>query len=374
MDSSTPFAKIREVSQGGVDDIVSLRNLSMSYGRMQTVLHDLSLNVRRGEFLTLLGPSGSGKTTTLMLIAGFQYPSNGQILIDGKDVTALAPHRRELGVVFQSYALFPQMTVHQNIAFPLKLRKLPRQEIDDRVRQALDLVHLSGLGERRTTQLSGGQQQRVALARALVYRPKIVLMDEPLGALDRGLRDSMQREFREIHRTLGMTFVYVTHDQHEALTMSDRIAVLKDGRLVQVGPPEEVYRRPANTFVASFLGDANLLEGKIDGLSDNQTTVRLLGGQIVQAPKPYEASVGSTVSVLVRPDAVTLGDGSTNALRGPLQDIAFHGDHFRLQVAVEGGITISAKIASHGILVPSIGDAITVGFSNVDPTIVLKRT
>jgi putative spermidine/putrescine transport system ATP-binding protein len=374
MDSSTPFAKIREVSQGGVDDIVSLRNLSMSYGRMQTVLHDLSLDVRRGEFLTLLGPSGSGKTTTLMLIAGFQYPSDGQILIDGKDVTALAPHRRQLGVVFQSYALFPQMTVHQNIAFPLKLRKLPRQEIDDRVRQALDLVHLSGLGERRTTQLSGGQQQRVALARALVYRPKIVLMDEPLGALDRGLRDSMQREFREIHRTLGMTFVYVTHDQHEALTMSDRIAVLKDGRLVQIGPPEEVYRRPANTFVASFLGDANLLEGKIAGLSDNQATVRLLGGQMVQAPKPYDASVGSAVSVLVRPDAVRLGDGSPNALRGTLQDAAFHGDHFRLQVAVEGGITISAKIASHGVLTPSIGEAIAVGFSNVDPTIVLTRT
>lgn len=374
MDSSTAFAKIREVSQGGVDDIVSLRNLSMSYGRMQTILHDLSLDVRRGEFLTLLGPSGSGKTTTLMLIAGFQYPSSGQILIDGKDVTALAPHRRELGVVFQSYALFPQMTVHQNIAFPLKLRKLPRQEIDDRVRQALDLVHLSGLGERRTTQLSGGQQQRVALARALVYRPKIVLMDEPLGALDRGLRDSMQREFREIHRTLGMTFVYVTHDQHEALTMSDRIAVLKDGRLVQIGPPEEVYRRPANTFVASFLGDANLLEGKIASLSDSQATIRLLGGQIVQAPKPFDASVGSTVSVLVRPDAVRLGDGSPNALRGTLQDAAFHGDHFRLQVAVEGGITISVKIASHGVLMPPIGEAVAVGFSNVDPTVVLTRT
>ncbi|PZV37184.1 ABC transporter ATP-binding protein [Mesorhizobium kowhaii] len=373
MGASTPFAKIPEVGQDGADNIVSLRNLSMSYGRMQTILHDLSLDVRRGEFLTLLGPSGSGKTTTLMLIAGFQYPSNGQILIDGKDVTALAPHRRELGVVFQSYALFPQMTVHENIAFPLKLRKLHRQEIDRRVHEALDLVHLTGLGKRRTTQLSGGQQQRVALARALVYRPKIVLMDEPLGALDRGLRDSMQREFREIHRTLGMTFVYVTHDQHEALTMSDRIAVLKDGRLVQIGPPEEIYRRPANSFVASFLGDANLLEGKITGLSDNQATVRLSGGQIVQAPLPYDASVGSSVSVLVRPDAVTLGAGSPNALRGTLQDAAFHGDHYRLQVAVEGGIKISAKIASHGILVPSIGDAIAVGFSNVDPTIVLTR-
>jgi putative spermidine/putrescine transport system ATP-binding protein len=366
------------IEKGGTHErgslaIVSLRNLSKTYGQGPTVLDDVSLDVRRGEFLTLLGPSGSGKTTTLMLIAGFHYPTRGSVHIEDRDVTSLAAYRRNIGVVFQSYALFPHMSVAQNIAFPLELRKVNSAERERRVGEALDLVHLGGLGARRPAELSGGQQQRVALARALVYRPNIVLMDEPLGALDRSLRESMQREFREIHRSLGVTFIYVTHDQEEALTMSDRIAVFHKGRMVQIGSPDEVYHRPKSQFVAKFLGEANLFEGRVEAFEGPSAIVRLPGGERLHAPRSTTTAIGDDVCVVVRPEAARLGPIGPNALEGALTDVAFHGDHLRLRLALAGGKTFVVKVAAQGVTLPSLGETLTIGVPDTNPTILLSN-
>src|SRR5215467_6167348 len=229
-----------------------------------TAVDAIDLDVGSGEFVTLLGPSGSGKTTTLMMVAGFTTPSEGEIAIDGRPITGMAPEHRNIGVVFQNYALFPHMTVSDNVAFPLKMRRQPSAEIRGRVGRALDLVHLAGLGERLPRQLSGGQQQRVALARALVFDPGLLLMDEPLGALDRNLREQMKIEIKRIHRDVGVTVLYVTHDQEEALTMSDRVALMNRGRIAQLGSAEDLYERPANRFVARFIGESNLLDGRVE--------------------------------------------------------------------------------------------------------------
>jgi putative spermidine/putrescine transport system ATP-binding protein len=370
-------------SPGGIDaddpqrrdcrPIVSLRHLSKTYGQGPTVLDSVSLDVKRGEFLTLLGPSGSGKTTMLMLIAGFQYPTDGSIHIEDREVTALAAYKRNIGVVFQSYALFPHMTVAQNIAFPLALRKVASVERERRVREALELVRLGGLGARRPPELSGGQQQRVALARALVYRPNIVLMDEPLGALDRSLRESMQREFREIHRSLGVTFIYVTHDQEEALTMSDRIAVFHKGRIAQIGSPHEVYRRPNSRFVATFLGEANLFDGRVEALHGMQAIVRLRGGALLHAPRSEGTGVGDDVCIVVRPEAATLGPSGPNVLKGALADVAFHGDHLRLCVTLSEGTNVIVKVAAQGVTLPSLGEALTIGLPDTEPMILLSN-
>ncbi len=245
------------------DAYVQFSEVQKSYDGETLVVRDLSLSIRRGEFLTLLGPSGSGKTTTLLMLAGFEVPTHGRIDLDGQPINNVPPHRRNIGMVFQNYALFPHMTVEENLAFPLEVRKMPRSEIQKRVRLALDMVQLSGFGKRRSAQLSGGQQQRVALARALVFEPKLVLMDEPLGALDRQLREQMQLEVKHIHEDLGLTVVYVTHDQSEALTMSDRIAVFNDGEIQQLAAPGDLYERPQNSFVAQFIGENNKLRGKV---------------------------------------------------------------------------------------------------------------
>ncbi|WP_413991172.1 ABC transporter ATP-binding protein [Labrys okinawensis] len=367
-----------EVSQGereadAVTPIISLQRLSKAYGPNLTVLDDVSLDVRPGEFLTLLGPSGSGKTTTLMLMAGFQYPTSGRVIIAGRDVTALAAYKRNLGVVFQSYALFPHMTVAQNVAFPLAVRKISRTEIEKRVREALELVHLGDLGGRRPAQLSGGQQQRVALARALVYRPEIILMDEPLGALDRALRDAMQREFRDIHRRLGMTFVYVTHDQAEALTMSDRVAVFHSGRVVQIGSPLEVYQRPKSRFVASFLGEANLLEGHVAQVNGGQAQIRLATKDVICVPSGEATAVGQGVTVIVRPEAVEVGATGQNALQGMLESTDFHGDHIRLSLALAGGVKIAARVGVPAFELPQPGSMLKIGIPNHDRTIVLLQ-
>ena len=235
---------------------VALTDLEKRFDRTNAV-DGVSLDVRSGEFLTLLGPSGSGKTTTLMMIAGFETPTAGDIAIDGKSVVAMPPYRRNIGMVFQSYALFPHLTVADNIGFPLKQRGVPKDERARLVAEALELVHLPGYGSRYPRQLSGGQQQRVAVARAVVFKPRLLLMDEPLGALDKQLRENLQLEMRHLHADLGITFIYVTHDQEEALTMSDRIAVMNDGKVAQVGRPEDLYDRPTSRFVAGFIGESN---------------------------------------------------------------------------------------------------------------------
>jgi putative spermidine/putrescine transport system ATP-binding protein len=258
-----------------------LRNVVKSYDGKSNAVDDISIDIKRGEFITLLGPSGSGKTTTLMMVAGFEQPTSGRIELDGKDLTRQKPYHRNIGVVFQNYALFPHMTVERNVAFPLRMRAAPKQDIARRVGEALALVGLGSFAGRYPSELSGGQQQRVALARGLVFRPDVLLLDEPLGALDKNLREQMQVELKRIHREVGITMVYVTHDQTEAMTMSDRVAVFNHGRLEQVAPPLEVYHHPLTRFVGAFIGDSNFLDGRIDGdgsvLLDGLGEVRVAG-------------------------------------------------------------------------------------------------
>ena len=263
---------------------VSLTDLEKSYDRVAAVA-GVSLDIRSGEFLTLLGPSGSGKTTTLMMIAGFEMPTAGDIAIDGKSVVAMPPYRRNIGMVFQNYALFPHLTVAENIGFPLKQRGVAKAERAKLVGEALELVHLPGYGERYPRQLSGGQQQRVALARAIVFKPRLLLMDEPLGALDKQLRENLQLEMRRLHADLGITFIYVTHDQEEALTMSDRIAVMNEGLVAQVGRPEDLYDRPSSRFVAAFIGESNFLPAIVRGIEDD-VVVAECDGAIIRALCP----------------------------------------------------------------------------------------
>jgi putative spermidine/putrescine transport system ATP-binding protein len=280
-----------------------LRQVSKRFGAVQAVA-DATLEVQAGEFVSLLGPSGSGKTTTLMMIAGFEEPSEGSIELAGRRVEKVPPNQRDIGMVFQNYALFPHLSIAANIAFPLQVRGRPRAETDAAVRGALALVGLEEMATRLPRQLSGGQQQRVALARALVYQPKLLLLDEPLSALDKNLREQMQIELRRIHRQVGITTLYVTHDQSEAMTLSDRIVVFNRGRIEQVGPPLEVYARPASRFAASFIGDSNILDGLVGG---GLTELRLPDGTRLHAAQPLLIGEGGAASLLVRPEDVHLG-------------------------------------------------------------------
>src|ERR1700761_91584 len=275
---------------------VALNNLEKRFDGVGAV-RGISLDIQSGEFLTLLGPSGSGKTTTLMMIAGFETPSAGDIAIDGTSVVAMPPHRRNIGMVFQNYALFPHLTVAENIGFPLKQRGVPKAERTKLVGEALELVHLPGYGGRYPRQLSGGPQQRVALARAIVFQPRLLLRDEPLGALDKQLRENLQLEMRRLHADLGITFIYVTHDQEEALTMSDRIAVMHEGLIAQIGCPEELYDRPCNRFVAAFIGESNFLPGIVHGFQDNDIVVASCGGTLVRAVAAGRPSAGQAVTL-----------------------------------------------------------------------------
>jgi putative spermidine/putrescine transport system ATP-binding protein len=294
---------VHGVDEGPTPARLSIVEIQKAFPGVQA-LRCVSLGVREGEFVTLLGPSGSGKTTLLMVIAGFETPSGGHIMLGHRDITAERPEHRNFGVVFQNYALFPQMTVRRNVAYPLAARKIrgPRQRAI--VDEALSLVGLEGLDSRRPSQLSGGQQQRVALARALVYRPSLLLLDEPLGALDRALRQQMQTELRTLNQRVGVTFLYVTHDQEEALTMSDRVAVLRDGAIEQVGTPIEVYNEPATRFVATFLGTSNLIEGTVSRLHANAAEVSLDLGSKIVARHGGSASLGQRVTVMLRPEKI----------------------------------------------------------------------
>lgn len=275
--------------------IVTFDAVQKTYDGRHLVVRDLNLTIESGEFLSLLGPSGSGKTTTLMMLAGFETPTAGRILLRDQDITRTPPHKRQFGMVFQDYALFPHMTVADNIAYPLTVRRLGRSEREAKVRRALDMVQLSHLADRYPAQLSGGQRQRVALARALVFDPQLVLMDEPLGALDKQLREHMQLELKALHRRLGVTFVYVTHDQSEALTMSDRVAVFNDGVIQQIDPVERLYEGPVNRFVATFVGDNTALSGRVTQTQGHNAVVALPNGAVLHGVNVNEAGVGTEV-------------------------------------------------------------------------------
>ncbi|WP_375691434.1 ABC transporter ATP-binding protein [Pseudooceanicola sp. LIPI14-2-Ac024] len=320
---------------------ISARDLVKTFGQGDNAVHALKnvdIDIRENEFFTLLGPSGCGKTTLLRMIAGFELPTSGTILLDGQDITALPPYKRPVNTVFQSYALFPHMTVADNIGFGLKMLGRPASEIGDRVTRMLDLVQLQPMANRRTDQLSGGQQQRVALARALAPEPKVLLLDEPLAALDLKLRKNMQLELKSLQAETGITFVFVTHDQEEALTMSDRIAVMRSGEILQIGSPRDIYDRPTHRFVADFIGDINILEGHVTGTDGTIAHVRLKDGTGIDARLPDGVQTDGAVAVAIRPEAARItagGDGA--ALTGTLENIVYFGAASYLHLRLGSG-------------------------------------
>ena len=293
-------------TQAEPETFVRFSGVQKSYDGEVLVVKDLDLDIARGEFLTMLGPSGSGKTTCLMMLAGFETATHGEIILDGQPINHVAPHRRGIGMVFQNYALFPHMTVAENLAFPLQVRRVGRAEVLRRVQRSLDMVELSAFGARKPAQLSGGQQQRVAVARALVFEPRLVLMDEPLGALDKQLREQMQYEIKHIHEQLQVTVVYVTHDQSEALTMSNRIAVFNDGVVQQLSAPQGLYERPENAFVAQFIGENNRLFGTVRGAAGSTCTVEVEDGNLVQALSVNTAGNNAQTTLSLRPERVVM--------------------------------------------------------------------
>ncbi|WP_207914060.1 ABC transporter ATP-binding protein [Micromonospora sp. KC213] len=333
--------------------VVALRK---TYGPMVAV-EDASMEIAAGEFVTFLGSSGSGKTTTLMMIAGFVEPDSGTITVGGRDVTRLDPQKRNLGFVFQQYLLFPHMTVAENIAFPLQLRGVPKDEIRRRVFETLDLVGLSGFGNRKPRQLSGGQQQRVALCRALVYRPPVILMDEPLGALDKKLRDQLQTEIKKIQRELGLTVIYVTHDQEEALVLSDRIAVMRDGRIDQFGTPRELFERPRTPFVADFLGAANFLSGRVEHHTDEHTLVRLDTGGLLRA-RQHALAKGAPVSVAVQPGRLDVCAPADAFCSGTVQSVTYVGTLVRVVVNVGANCSIRLEVSARNA--PQVGERVGI--------------
>jgi spermidine/putrescine ABC transporter ATP-binding subunit len=336
---------------------------------------DVSLDIAPGEFVTLLGPSGSGKTTTLMMLAGFEIPTAGEIYVDDDPIAAVPPFRRNIGMVFQNYALFPHMTVGENIAFPLQMRKMSRAEITRQTKEVLQLVGLPGYEGRYPRQLSGGQQQRVAVARALVFSPRVLLMDEPLGALDKQLRERLQLEVKALHEQLGVTIIYVTHDQEEALVMSDRIAVMNDGRIEQIGHPTELYDEPATRFVANFIGESNFIEGVVQQADGAVTTVAAPGIGELRAPHRAGVASGEQVALTVRPEKIVASENGAapemNALDGTVADVVFVGEMRRYVVALPGGQKLVLKAQNRsGVRNFARGDAIRVCWNVADGRIV----
>ena len=364
MNAQSPIAgRARTVG----DVHVRFERVSKTYGGIVRAVDDLSLDVMRGEFLTLLGPSGSGKTTVLMMLAGFETPSSGTIALDGRRIDNLPANRRGIGMVFQNYALFPHMTVGENLAFPLEVRRQGRAGIDERVRQVLDMVRLPGIESRRPDQLSGGQQQRIAVARALIFEPTLVLMDEPLGALDKQLREQMQFEIKDIHARLGVTFVYVTHDQTEALTMSDRIAVFNQGTVQQISTPAALYERPETAFVAGFVGENNRLAGTIARVERGEVVVRLASGAEVRAVSQVgDPAPGRPALVSLRPERATLATGSgalANELDAVVSGLVYVGDHLRISLLSQHFEDFVVKLPnSAGLPTLVEGQAVRVGW------------
>ncbi|MCC7271532.1 MAG: ABC transporter ATP-binding protein [Alphaproteobacteria bacterium] len=348
---------------------VAIREVTKTYGRFRA-LDAVSLDIAAGEFVTLLGPSGSGKTTLLMVLAGFVRPDAGSIRFGDTEMVLTPPHRRDIGIVFQNYALFPHMTVAGNVGYPLRLRRIAKAEIARRVEEALALVQLQGYGERRVDQLSGGQRQRVALARAIVFEPRILLMDEPLSALDKKLREQMQIEIRQLHERLGITTVYVTHDQREALTLSDRIAVIDKGRFAQIDAPARLYERPATRFVADFVGESHFLPVEVSA------GVVRLGGRPLALGASSTARDGAALLV-VRPEKLDVIDGQDtaglNRIDGVVEGSVYQGESFLLQVRVAGGVRVTMRQPTRREALrrlPGTGEPITLGLHPEDTILV----
>ncbi|MDR9484276.1 MULTISPECIES: ABC transporter ATP-binding protein [Sediminimonas] len=322
------------------DAFVEFEHVQKSYDGVQLVVKDLNLAMPRGEFLTMLGPSGSGKTTCLMMLAGFETATHGEIKLDGKPINNIPPHKRGIGMVFQNYALFPHMTIAENLAFPLEVRKLGKSEREEKVKRALDMVQMGDFGGRRPAQLSGGQQQRVALARALVFEPELVLMDEPLGALDKQLREHMQFEITNLAHQLGITTVYVTHDQTEALTMSDRVAVFDDGRIQQLAAPDTLYEAPENSFVAQFIGENNTFEGTVKEINNGLAVVELDDGEVIDCTPVNVSKPGERTLISIRPERVEIDKGrlkeGSHTLKAEVLEFIYMGDIFRTRLRVAG--------------------------------------
>ena len=319
---------------------VKFERVQKSYDGETLVVKDLNLELPKGEFLTMLGPSGSGKTTCLMMLAGFETATHGDILLDGVSINNIPPHQRGIGMVFQNYALFPHMTVAENLAFPLEVRTIAKAERETKILRALDMVEMGSFAGRRPSQLSGGQQQRIALARALVFEPELVLMDEPLGALDKQLREKMQFEITNLAHALGITVVYVTHDQTEALTMSDRVAVFNDGRIQQLASPDSLYEEPENSFVAQFIGENNTLDGEVKNLSKNMAVVQLDDGSLIDCKPVNVKKVGDRTKVSIRPERVEYNKKRINkqahTLKAEVLEFIYMGDIFRTRLRVAG--------------------------------------
>jgi putrescine transport system ATP-binding protein len=349
MAEGNPVEQSRSTGSGPAP-LVRFENVSKRFGDFLAV-DRLSLDIIEGEFFALLGPSGCGKTTLLRMIAGFELPSEGHILLDGQDIAGVPPHRRPVNMMFQSYALFPHLSVAGNIAFGLRQDGLPRSEIDERVRGMLALVKLDGFGSRRPHQLSGGQRQRVALARALAKRPRLFLLDEPLAALDRKLREDTRFELMELQHHLGLTFVVVTHDQEEAMTVADRIGVMNRGTLAQVGTPAEIYEQPNSRWVADFIGDVNLLEGTVAWSNSGYTVIDSAAGGRVLVTQPTDARVGATAWVALRPEKIEIDTvaplgSAENCFSGNVVDVGYLGGRTLYQVRLDSGLTMKAAVAN----------------------------
>ena len=350
-------------------EFVKFDKVDKSYDGKVLVVKDLNLDIAEGEFITMLGPSGSGKTTCLMMLAGFETPTNGEIYLDKKPISNIPPHKRGIGMVFQNYALFPHMTVYENLAFPLRVRKMSKEDIDKKVDKALSMVSLSGFENRMPGQLSGGQQQRVAVARALVFDPAVVLMDEPLGALDKNLRESMQYEIKHIHESIGVTVVYVTHDQGEALTMSNRIAVFNDGKVQQLSSPDKLYEEPVNSFVAEFIGENNRFSGQVTDVSKDKCKVKLDDGSEILANPITVKSNGDKTIVSLRPERALINtkDKMENNFKGKIEEIIYHGDHTRVRLNLLGNKDFILKVPNSSANMDiKLGNQINVSWNSFD--------
>ena len=330
------------------DAFVAFEHVQKSYDGQTLVVKDLNLSIGKGEFLTMLGPSGSGKTTCLMMLAGFETATHGEIRLAGRPINQVPPHKRGIGMVFQNYALFPHMTVGENLSFPLEVRGMSKSDREARIKRALDMVQMGKFANRRPAQLSGGQQQRIALARALVFDPELVLMDEPLGALDKQLREHMQFEIKHLHERLGITVVYVTHDQGEALTMSDRVAVFNDGRIQQLAAPADLYERPENSFVAQFIGENNKLPGVIEELSGDKALVRLANGEVIDATPVNVREKGQQTLVSIRPERVEfkpeIMPPGAHMIGAEVCEVIYMGDILRARLKVAGSADFVMKM------------------------------
>ncbi len=349
---------------------VRFKNVQKSYDGLTLVVKDLNLDIGKGEFVTMLGPSGSGKTTCLMMLAGFESATHGEIVLNGRPINNIPPHKRGIGMVFQNYALFPHMTVAENLSFPLAVRKMPKDKISQKVGQALEMVQMGEFGDRYPAQLSGGQQQRIALARALVFDPELVLMDEPLGALDKQLREQMQFEIKHIHQQLGVTMVYVTHDQSEALTMSDRIAVFNDGIIQQLASPDDLYERPENRFVAQFIGENNELGGTVDAIDGDIARVTLDNGDKVSALAVNIEGAGARTMLSIRPERVIIDPDESRvpqAIGGLVKELIYLGDHIRCRMTVAGNDEFIVKVPNApGNRRLKVGEKIRIGWITED--------